>query len=46
MSKSNLKKYVHENKKWLEELAISGNRVVRAMALSVLKAAGDSNELE
>lgn len=46
MNETNLQKYVQEHKKWLEELAISGNRVVRAMALSVLKAAGDSNELE
>jgi len=41
-----IREFVAENRPWLEELAISGDRVVRAMALAVLKAAGDSNELE
>jgi hypothetical protein len=46
MNKNEIKNYAQENKNWLEELAISGNRVVRAMALAVLKVAGDSDELD
>ena len=46
MNNVDIKKYTQENKNWLEELAISGNRVVRAMALAVLKVAGDSDELD
>jgi hypothetical protein len=46
MTKNELNLYVAENRKWLEELAISGNRVVRAMALAVLKVAGDNHELD
>jgi len=46
METNSIKEYASENRNWLEELAISGNRVVRAMALAVLKAAGDSDELD
>lgn len=41
MNDVNIQKYVSERKEWLEELAISGNRVVRAIALAVLKVAGN-----
>jgi hypothetical protein len=44
MQKNIVEKYANQNKDWLEELAISGDRVVRAMALAVLKAANDSDE--
>lgn len=44
MEKNTIEKYATQNKDWLEELAISGDRVVRAMALAVLKVAGDSDE--
>ncbi|MGD2248795.1 MAG: hypothetical protein PVF58_10360 [Candidatus Methanofastidiosia archaeon] len=46
MDNNNIKKYVSENRQWLEELAISGDRVVRAMALAVLKVASDSDSDE
>jgi hypothetical protein len=44
MQKKVIEEYAAQNKDWLEELAISGDRVVRAMALAVLKVAGDSDE--
>ncbi|MFW6196781.1 MAG: hypothetical protein ACOC5D_05535 [Thermoplasmatota archaeon] len=43
-SKSNLKKYVKENKDELNKLAKHGNPVVRAMALSILKVGGEDEE--
>ena len=46
MTSDPVHEYVSRNKKWLEGLAISGNRVVRAMALAVLKVGGDSDEVD
>ncbi len=37
-----IKEYVEENREWLEKLAMSGELIPRAMALTLLKVAGES----
>ena len=46
MKSTSIREYEQMNREWLEELAVSGNRIVRAMALAILKVAGDSDELD
>ncbi len=39
-----IKEYADQNREWLEELALSGELIPRAMALTVLKIAGESDQ--